>query len=93
MELLGCALVLCWRFLEETTRRRTAEFFGPGNKQEKQRQEKEKGVPRRKEGKMSRRITFLGVVRFTDRVLVAGYSPSEADDALIIKEARTCLLG
>lgn len=35
---------------------------------------------------MSRRITFLGVVRFTDRVLVAGYSPSEADDALIIKE-------
>lgn len=35
---------------------------------------------------MSRRITFLGVVRFTDRVLVAGYSPSEADDSLIIKE-------
>lgn len=42
---------------------------------------------------MSRRITFLGVVRFTDRVLVAGYSPSEADDALIIKEARKKLLG
>lgn len=37
-------------------------------------------------GEMSRRITFLGVVRFTDRVLVAGYSPSEADDSLIIKE-------
>lgn len=36
--------------------------------------------------RMSRRITFLGVVRFTDRVLVAGYSPSEADDSLIIKE-------
>ncbi|CAM9916694.1 unnamed protein product [Ectocarpus sp. 12 AP-2014] len=35
---------------------------------------------------MSRRITFLGVIRFTDRVLVAGYSPSEADDSLIIKE-------
>lgn len=35
---------------------------------------------------MSRRITFVGVVRFTDRVLVAGYSPSEADDSLIIKE-------
>lgn len=38
---------------------------------------------------MSRRITFLGVIRFTDRVLVAGYSPSEADDSLIIKEVRT----
>lgn len=35
---------------------------------------------------MARRITFIGVVRFTDRVLVAGYSPSEADDALIVKE-------
>lgn len=40
---------------------------------------------------MARRITFVGVVRFTDRVLVAGYSPSEADDALIIKEVqRAC---
>lgn len=36
---------------------------------------------------MTRRITFIGVVRFTDRVLVASYSPSEADDALIVKEA------
>ncbi|CAM9125594.1 unnamed protein product [Sphacelaria rigidula] len=35
---------------------------------------------------MSLRITFVGVVRFTDRVMVAGYSPSEAGDALIIKE-------
>lgn len=35
---------------------------------------------------MSRQITFVGVVRFTDRVMVAGYSPSEADDAVIIKE-------
>ena len=38
---------------------------------------------------MARRITFIGVVRFTDRVLVAGYSPSEADDALIVKEVIT----
>ncbi|CAM9438763.1 unnamed protein product [Discosporangium mesarthrocarpum] len=33
-----------------------------------------------------RRVTFLGVVRFTDRVLMAGYSPTEANDALVIKE-------
>lgn len=37
---------------------------------------------------MSRRITFVGVARFTDRVMVAGYSPSEADDTFIIKEVR-----
>lgn len=37
---------------------------------------------------MSRRITYVGVVRFTDRVMVAGYSPSNASDALIIKEVR-----
>lgn len=39
---------------------------------------------------MSRRITFVGVARFTDRVMVAGFSPSEADDTFIIKEVRRC---
>lgn len=50
------------------------------------------GKNRESEGRMSRRITFLGVVRFTDRVLVAGYSPSEADDSLIIKEVNTAIV-
>lgn len=35
---------------------------------------------------MSKRITFVGVIRFTDRQVVADYSPSQTDDALIVKE-------
>lgn len=66
------------------------------NEKDKRResQQRRSGRPRgRQRGKatMSRRITFLGVVRFTDRVLVAGYSPSEADDSLIIKEVNTAV--